>query len=255
MKLPVIQCIFIPDPGCTMLEVDLQGADAQIVAWEAQDARLKELFRAGEDVHAHNAADLEPGFARLDPSDPKRKQLRYEFKRFVHATNYGGKPRTIARTNGWTVHETERFQQRWFSAHPGILNWHQQVRASLMSTRSVSNAFGYKITFYDRIDSVLPEALAWIPQSSVAITCFRGALALRRFAPEAQLLLQNHDSLVLQVPSPLRSETLNKIKGLLHIPVPYPDALTIPWSLKTSTKSWGDCTPQEWPRAPTERSP
>lgn len=247
LTLPNIQSIFIPDPGHTLLEVDLKGADAQVVAWESNDDDLKCAFRAGVDVHSKNAEDmLGASFSSLSENDPRRKQLRYEYKRAVHATNYGGKSRTIARTNGWTVHETERFQQKWLSLHPGILEWHTKVRSSLSSVRGVSNAFGYRITFYDRIDSLLPQALAWIPQSTVAILCFKGALAVRAQLPEVPILMNNHDSNIFQAPTPQLTVLLPQIHSLLHIPIPYPDPLLIPWELKLSDKSWGDCKPREW---------
>ena len=45
--LPNIRKFIVPDPGYLIVDADLSGADAQVVAWEADDADLKEAFRDG----------------------------------------------------------------------------------------------------------------------------------------------------------------------------------------------------------------
>ena len=40
-RLPQIRKFFVPDPGKILFDVDLAGADAQIVAWEANDEPLR----------------------------------------------------------------------------------------------------------------------------------------------------------------------------------------------------------------------
>ncbi len=59
--------------------------------------------------------------------------------------------------------------------------------------------------------------------------------------PEAQLLLQVHDSLVLQVPTNLTPTIYADVKKNMEILIPYPDPLTIPVSIAASTQSWGHC--------------
>lgn len=248
--LPNIRRLFIPDPEHEIADCDLSGADAQVVAWEAQDEELKEAFRKGLKVHILNARTMFPDKVRGWSDEAiKESKLYKQNKQAVHATNYGSGARTLAQTLGWTVAETENFQKRWFGAHPGIKGWHNRTEMALRTTRSVSNAFGYKRTYFDRVDALLPQALAWVPQSTVAIVCFTGALQLRRAVPEVQLLIQVHDSLVFQYPRALRHVLLPRIQKALENPVPYPDPLTIQWGLAISDRSWGDCTDMKWPKA------
>ena len=54
IALPNVRKIFIPDPGYLIGEVDLSGAEAQVVAWAAGDEDLKKAFRAGINVHIKN---------------------------------------------------------------------------------------------------------------------------------------------------------------------------------------------------------
>ena len=243
VTLPNVRRMFIPDPGYVMFDADLSGADAQVVAWEAEDEDLKKAFRAGIDVHDKNAEDM---WGRTYTSLPGNKKegpksvRRQETKKAVHATNYGASARTLAITLGWTVHNSDNFQKRWFDLHPGIKrNFHGNVEASLGSNRTIRNRFGYHRIFFDRIDAAFTEALAWIPQSTVAIVSFEGALQLELSCPYVEMLLQVHDSLVFQVPK-TKVDHRSLISGLT-VSVPYDDPLTIPWGLASSEKSWGDC--------------
>jgi DNA polymerase I len=245
-SMPNIRKMFVPDDGYTIFDVDLAGADAQVVAYEAEDLDLIEAFRKGLDVHSKNAEDLwGTSFTSLagDKSHGPRAKRRKDCKQAVHATNYGGSPRTIAKVLGWTVREAESFQRRWFSLHPGIkANFHGRIESDLQRTRMVTNRFGYRRVYFDRIDSVFTEALAWVPQSTVAETSFRGGLALERACPFVEMLLQVHDSLVFQVPHE-HEDRIAEIRAALTVPIPYPEPLVIQWGVSRSRVSWGDCEP------------
>lgn len=253
IDLPNIRRLFLPDPGYVILDADMKGADAQVVAWEANDAELKDLFRSGAKIHIHN---FELMFNRkFDSTRDKRvvppgwNYPPYDsMKRFVHATNYGASARTVAITLGWKVAEADTFQHRWFGLHPGIKGWQRKVERDIQTTRIVRNKFGYRIVYFDRPDGLLPEGLAWIPQSTIGILCSRGAVSLRETLSWCQVLIQNHDSVVFQIPlEHFNPADLAQIHSLLHIPIPYlDDPLIIPWNLKASTKSWGDCTEIGW---------
>ncbi len=161
-------------------------------------------------------------------------------------TNYGGKPATCAAALSISLPEAEHFQREWFKLHPAIREWHETIQHSLETTRSVRNPFGFVRTYFDRIENLLPEALAWIPQSSVAIIIDTAYVRISETLPEVDILLQVHDSLVGQVPIPLWKKLKPKIRECLEVTVPYPDPLIIPTGLKTSTKSWGDCQDESW---------
>lgn len=237
--LPNIRKIFIPDPGYTMFDCDLAGADAQVVAWECEDDDLKAAFRAGLDVHSKNAEDMwGTTFTKLQGS--ARKEKRQECKKGVHATNYLGSPPTLAKTLGWTIHQADQFQKRWFSLHPKIKQWHIRLQRTLDTTKTISNAFGYRRVYFDRPDKVLSQAVAWIPQSTVGLVSFFGALQLEAQAPWVEMLLQNHDSVVFQVKK-ADAARYSEIRRGLTVPIPYPDPLTIQWGLSSSALSWGDC--------------
>jgi DNA polymerase-1 len=249
IKLPNVRKLFLPRPGHVMLDCDLSGADAQVVAWEAQDDDLKRAFKSGLNIHNHNGKTIWGDLYTVDGKRPGAKYtMRDECKRAVHATNYGTSARTLASTLGWKISEAEAFITRWLQQlHRPIGTWHERVHFELNSTRTIRNAFGYRITYFDRTDALLPTALAWGPQSTVGLVCAKGGIRLRSL-PWVSLLLQVHDSLVFEIPTHrFTPSNLATIKDHLEVEVPYPnDPLLIPWEVAASAASWGDCQKIKW---------
>lgn len=288
--LPNIRRLFIPDPGHFIASVDLSGADAQVVAWEAEDEDLKAAFRAGIPIHQKNAEDMfgveaeaeSRGGVRGARGDdgmggntgdhatgpvatreraatahistvhwPHRgnvkKHKKYQnCKQGIHATNYGVTAKTLAITLGWPIATTQEFMRKWFALHPNIPGlWHAKVENELSTKRSASNAFGYRIIYFDRLENCYTEALAWGPQSTVGIVCSRGGVLVRRALPWVDVLLQVHDELVIQFPWRYE-DRLTQLRDALKVEIPYPDPLVIPWKLAMSRESWGHCEGRDW---------
>lgn len=260
--LPSVRKMFVPDPGRILFDADLSGADAQVVAWESDDEDLKDAFRKGLDVHSKNAEDMFGSeFTRL--TGAARYKKRQSNKHAVHGTNYGATPQGLAHhpAIGWTVHEADRFQKRWFSMHPRIGpvtrngTWHHRVQQSINKRKMVENKFGYRRVYFDRPDEVFTEALAWVPQSTVALVTFYGAIELvknfllekpltmeevvRKGNPNIDILLQVHDSLLYQVRA-MDAWRIEEMRKWLNVIIPYDDPLLIPWGFKSSALTWGD---------------
>lgn len=239
--LPNLRSTIVPDYGCTFFDCDLKKADLQVVAWEAEDEKLKQMLREGVDIHSENAKELF-GIKEVTP------QYYLKGKTFVHLTNYVGKARTCASKCGITVHQADLLQRRWFQIHPGIKEWHQQIGAQLLATRTIHNKFGYRRIYFDRIEGVLKDALAWIPQSSVAILISLIQMAMDNdLGDMVEIQLQGHDSVAGQYRTKDEAIVLPRMLAASRIAIPYPDPLYIPLELATSTSSWGECEKRPWP--------
>jgi DNA polymerase I len=243
--------MFKPDPDHIIFDADLSGADAQVVAWEANDEDLMDAFQKGLKVHVKNFEDMfdmpfKPEH-KVTPFEGRRFAPYDEMKRAVHATNYGAVARTVAITLGWRIAEAEKFQRKWFKLHPAINKWHERIEHELQTRRKVENKFGYSITYFDRPEGLLPQALAWVPQATVAVLCARAVVTLREDFPKVKGLLQVHDSVVFQIhKEDVTAQLLKEIHDAITIPVPYSTPLTIPWEIAASDKSWGDCKSIGW---------
>lgn len=236
VSLPSIRRLVLPDPGYTIVDADLKRADAHIVAWEANEPELKHIFQNDIDIYVEEAKWVYGASSSLPFSEQ-----RQNMKNVVHAANYGGKARTLGSTAGVITATMEKWlTTRWYGRFPGVLRWHKATLRQLKYERQVRNVWGFRRFYFDeKIESVLPQALAWIGQSSVAITINKAMLAVRQI-PHVRLLLQVHDNLVLQVPTAHEQLCVEQIKSAMNVPLPYVDPLTIPITIKSSDKSWGD---------------
>lgn len=250
--LPNIRAMYGPDPGFTDFDMDLDRADLQVVVWETDDEILRTALRMGVDIHLLNVYTLDgtepPDLAELVEGHPRyadhrgpRKHKREFSKVFCHATNYVGSAKTVAAHTGRLIHEVDRAQRIWFSAHPGIKRWHERTELQITRHRFVENRFGYRWYMFDRLEGLLPEAVAWVPQSTVGGVINRIWQRISTELPEVQIKLQVHDSLYGMFPSH-KPELLERIRELSKIVIPYPEPLIIPTGIKVSNVSWGDCS-------------
>ena len=250
--LPNMRSMYVPDPGYEFFDMDLDRADLQVVVWEANDEMLRSALKLGVDIHLLNVYGIDrqdpPPLEELVESHPEyerhkapRKYKREFAKVFCHATNYGGGARTVAANTGRTVHEIDKAQKAWFGAHPGIRAWHDRTLEQITRHHFVENRFGYRWHIFDRIDGALPEALAWVPQSTVGCYINRIWMNIYKNLPEVQVLIQVHDSLAGQFPIAKRDWCMKRIVEEGNVVIPYEIPLVIPVGIKTSTKSWGDC--------------
>ena len=226
-----------------LFEADLSGADGQVVAWEADDKELKGWLRDGTDMHMRHALEVgRETIAGLDPKSHRYYALRQSYKHATHGVHYGASAYALSRhpSIAWPRAKAERYIANYFARRPGVREWHLRTEHNLRSSRTAVNRFGYRIVYFDRVDGLLPQALAWVPQSTVALVCFKGALRLRRNLPWVEILLQVHDSILFQVPMH-RADSVELFRQHLAVEVPYPnDPLVIPWGMARSEKSWGE---------------
>lgn len=279
LHLPNLRSTFLPDPGYAFVEGDLARADAQVIAWEADAHDLKHQLRNDEDIYSQNADMLFAhvwrgrNLVRVREINPRAMHsvgMSYRdcSKRYVHATNFAGKSRTIASTIVVPEPHVAACQRWWLEErHPQIGNLHRRIDYELRSRKNpvIHNRFGFRRGYVggDRQSNLIGQALAWIAQSTVAIvinTALRqldpdglhGILDCDDFpswgrrdraVPEFEYLLQVHDSVLGQVRlDTLDDALIRRIDDALAVVVPYDDPLVIAREIKWSARSWGDMT-------------
>lgn len=260
--LPNLRSTIVPPPGAIYWNCDLERADVQVVAWEANDESLKKALKDRADIHLMNAVMLFDipnvpydecleSHPRYKEHKERHEQKRHFGKTFVHLTNYGGGSRTCAIKTHSTVHQADLLQRRWFDLHPGIRDWHRRTHAALLGTRTVRNRFGYRRVYFDRVDGLLPEALAWVPQSTISIVISLIHMEmedrLNHLGDQFGVTLQVHDSLTGYYHSSIENIALPLMyKASKQVIVPYDDPLWIPLELATSESSWGEMEKRAW---------
>lgn len=237
LTLPNIRSLFLPDDGKTFFDIDLSSADLRIVVWEADEPAFKKLLKDGLDPYTEFAKHY-----YKNPDLKKSSPERQLFKSIAHGTNYLGTAKGLAERLHLSVSELTETQKWYFTRFPRIRDWQEYIKDQVRKTRSVKNIFGYRTVFLDRIEgTIFNQAVAWIPQSTVACIINRAYLNIYENLKDVQVLLQVHDSLAGQFPS-TKPELEKAIIQQAEIVLPYgSDPLIIPVGCKTSTVSWGDC--------------
>lgn len=232
---------FEADPKKILVNVDLEQADARNVG-----AIIWNLFvddygpeQAGAYLDACESGDLHTTVCRMAwpelswSADPKEwrataNQVGYRdmsyrdlAKRLGHGTNYLGQPRTMARHTKTETRLIEEFQVRYFKAFPLIPEWHKWIVAQVRDFGYITTQFGRRRYFFGRADdaSTHREATAYEPQSMTAHEIDMGYLNLWREMPEAELLVQVHDSITFQLPYRKLDELLPRAMKLLEVPL------------------------------------
>lgn len=235
--LPNVRNLFIPDPDHSFFDIDLDSADLRIVVWESDCKEMKQMFAEGLKPYVEVAKEY-----YRDPSIDKHHRSYKLFKALCHGTNYLGSASGLASRIGLLAHEIERIQLWYYSKFPEIKVWQDNLKSQVSSRRYIQNVFGYRQYFFDRIEgTIFNQAVAWIPQSTVACLINRGYRNIHRAEKDIRVLLQVHDSLAGQFPTSMGDEAVARITNHCAVPLPYPEPLIIPVGIKTSTLSWGDC--------------
>lgn len=229
----IIKQLFLSDDNKVLIDADLSQAEARVVAYLACDKRFIQVFEAGGDIHRKNASNIF-GKKECEISHGERELA----KRVVHASNYGMGPRTFANTAGIPEEQAKRLLNQYFAGYPRIKSWHMQIRDTLNKSRILTTPLGRRRIFYSRFsDSLVKEGLAFIPQSTVADIVNRALIAL--YNRGVDVLLQVHDSIVVQCDANCVEETIRIMREELERPVLVNgNSLSIPSGFKVGT-SWG----------------
>jgi DNA polymerase I-like protein with 3'-5' exonuclease and polymerase domains len=223
-----LRYVIVADPGMKFANLDLEQADARnvgAICWNLFVESRGEQF-AGAYLNACESGDLHTtvcrmawadlpwtGDAKLDRAIADTiayRALSYRdlAKKLGHGTNYIGTPPTMAKHTKVSTSLITEFQSRYFSAFPAIREWHLWVIAELKRSSCITSLLGRKRQFFGRPDEgeTIRAAVAYNPQSSTADEIDRGLLRLWR-ANKVQILLQVHDSILIQYPEE-REDTL-----------------------------------------------
>jgi DNA polymerase I-like protein with 3'-5' exonuclease and polymerase domains/uracil-DNA glycosylase len=252
IKLPNVRKLFIPDEGHTFFDVDLDSADIRIVAWESECTEMIAMLNEGKKVYVEAMKEY-----YKDPTMTKHHPQYVVFKALCHGTNYLGTAKGLAGQTGLITHEVEKFQQWYYGKFPEILDLQNSIKDQVMKRKQISNVFGYRMLFFDRIEgTIFNEAVAWKPQSTVACIINRALVTLQKKFPPNKLIVENgipkkpkqfdclkqvHDSLTGQFPTEQKDYYIEEIKKATEILLPYRIPLTIPAEVHTSEISWGHC--------------
>jgi DNA polymerase I len=242
---------FVPRKGWQLLAADYSQIELRLLAHLSQDPAFVAAFNAGGDIHRQTAAII------FDvPYEEVSSQMRGRAKTINFATIYGQGAHALSRQLKISNAEAKEFIQKYFERFVGI-------RSYLDSQVEFAREHGYVETIFKRRRYV-PElrdrnfnvrafgerTAANSPiQGSAAdlikIAMIRIDRALRAAGSEATMrdtprfqtlmLLQVHDELVFEVPSP----ELEEVRALVKHEMEHAVQLSVPLLVETGAgKNW-----------------
>ena len=270
---------FLADPGMVFGFADLEKAESFVVAQLTQDPGMLFDHSPGQNAHRNLGAKLfQKAPEELDTDE------YYLAKKTRHAGNYMQGPLTFMRNVNQDAHKTgvsvslaeaKKYINLYKDLHPGLPRWWRETENQLWQTRQLTNLLGRFRTFYGHTQSILPEAVAFVPQSTVgdALDCgllrlegIRSALIPQDDFPLEEtlallrewgfvLLQQIHDSVGFQVKARYADQLPALLRRALSIPLTVPktgEIFTIgvevqldldPARVRAGKANWGDCVP------------
>lgn len=135
-------------------------------------------------------------------------------------SNYLGQPGTMAKHAHITTKAAEAFQKNYFGGFPCIPAWHEWVKAQLFEPGYITSHFGRRRFFFGRPEdgSTQREAVAYEPQSMTSDEIDTGILQIWR-ANRVQLLIQVHDSILVQYREEEEAEVVPWLLQTLRVPL------------------------------------
>ncbi len=189
-----------------LMAADYSQVELRIMAHFSEDPEMVRAFAEGRDIHASTAAIIFG--VRADEVD---REMRGRAKAINFGLLYGMGPARLGRETGLSVIEAKQFIERYFESFPNVRGWIDSTLAEARQRGYVETLFGRRRRTPDldsnnsRIRSAAENAAVNTPiQGSAADIIKRAMIDLEaRLADSdlaAQMLLQVHDELVLEVP-------------------------------------------------------
>ena len=196
--LPNIRSIFIPDEGYEMFDTDLSKADLRIVVWESGEDEMKAMLAEGRDPYMETAREFykDPSLKKTRDDGTVNPIYTRSPKSFGHGTYYLGHcswPCPEARAYLFT--NRRRPRGGILGKYKKIADWQKRFCKEVAARRFVQNIFGHRRYYFGKVDeATMREAIAWLPQSTVALYINHIWERIYDNYPDIWALLQVHDS-------------------------------------------------------------
>ena len=236
-----IRKMFVPKPGCVLVDADYSQIELRVLAHIAGDAVMQEAFRSGMDIHTVTASQV----FGVQPEQVTALQRRHA-KAVNFGIVYGISEFSLAEDIGVSRYEAKEYIDSYLANYQGVREYMKQVVADAREK-------GYTETLYGR-RRYIPElsssnfnirsgaeriALNTPIQGTAAdlikLAMIRVDKALRAHFPEAKLLLQVHDELIVECPEAMASD----VAALVSREMEQVAALNVPLTAEAKIgKSW-----------------
>lgn len=209
--------MFIPKPGCVLVDADYSQIELRVLAHIAGDTTMQEAFRNGMDIHTVTASQV---FSV--PAEQVTSLQRRHAKAVNFGIVYGISEFSLAEDIGVSRYEAKAYIESYLANYPGVKAYMKQVVADATSSGFTQTLYGrrreiseLKSTNFNIRQSGERIALNTPIQGTAAdlikLAMIRVDKALAEKFPEAKLLLQVHDELIVECPEGIAQQVAELI--------------------------------------------
>jgi DNA polymerase I len=213
-----IRSAFVPEHGWHLVVADYSQIELRLLAHMSGDALLTEAFLQGEDIHIRTAAEV----FNVDPL-MVTPDMRRSAKTVNFGIVYGQTPFGLAQQLSIGRKEAELYIARYFERYAGVREFKDKIIAEVRQTGVAKTLLGRRRPIPD-MQSRNPSARSFAERTAVntplqgtaadliKLAMIRIARLLEERKMQSRMLLQVHDELVFEAPTPEKDDLQELVK-------------------------------------------
>ena len=238
-----IRKMFVPRPGYVLVDADYSQIELRVLAHIAGDEAMQRAFCGGEDIHTATAAQV---FGV--PADQVTPLQRRHAKAVNFGIVYGISEFSLAEDIGVSRYEAREYIDNYLANYRGVRDYMKKVVADARESGFTTTLYGrkryipeLKSTNFNIRQGAERIALNTPIQGTAAdlikLAMVRVEKSLNASFPEAQLLLQVHDELIVECPEDIAPQ----VAALVSSQMESVASLSVPLTAEAKYgKSWYD---------------
>ncbi len=238
---------FVPKAGHALISADYSQVELRVLAHMSQDPVLLKAFRLNMDIHTNTAALIYGKNNEEVSSDERRNAKTINF-----GLIYGMGAQKLAQELRISTQESKAFIENYFKHLQQLKNFYEGIEASAKELGYVATLGGRRRAVPDITSSngqkfalARRQAINTVIQGSAADIIKLAMLAVAHDATlqtlGAQLTLQVHDELVLEVPQDTAQEAGARVAELMSAVAPGEQELSVPLAVDWAVgQTWGE---------------
>jgi uracil-DNA glycosylase family 4 len=250
--------IYVPSHSdWCFIEADFSSLENRLAAWYANDTqRLHRLSDPSFNEHRALASLV----YNLPEASITKEMHEYKMGKIAnHGADGAMGPRKLAITHGIPEKDAKELILAWKKLNPQSARWQEETGNRASKEGRLTNAFGRKRWFWSH--SAYTEGIRFLPQSTGADICYRAMIGLffdrilwpielacqasPILAPvpyPARLVLQVHDSILIESPYGLVPDVVSCLRQVMSQPWPELAGFAIPVEVKVGVPgaSWAE---------------
>lgn len=238
-----IRTAFVAGEGNVLISADYSQIELRLAAAMSKDTEMMDMFNGGVDIHTQTAAQV----YQRKPEDVT-KQMRRAAKVINFGILYGMSPHGLSVAADMTRAQAEHFINQYFELRKPLLSYMNSLKDKARTDGYVETLFGRRRPMPDinssnfAIRSAAERAAMNMPIQGTEADIMKLAMVaidntLTAKFPAAKMLLQIHDSILVEVPK----DTAPAIGDLLKITMENIYKLPVRLDVDVSIgKNWGD---------------